>query len=101
MGLVCTACVIRVAWRRKTHYADSFVSLYMAQDTGVLRREADTHGTDKVDNRKTREPALTLAQLVHDKVPALGPTAQFNGVWWLPGYARIFALSSIVLKLRR
>ncbi|PIL29229.1 hypothetical protein GSI_09278 [Ganoderma sinense ZZ0214-1] len=87
VGLVCTACVIRVAWRRKTHYASSFVSLCTPPDTGVLLREADMQGAD-IDthsNRKPRGPALTLAQLVRDKVPALGPAAQFNGVWWLPG----------------
>ncbi|KAI1792371.1 AB-hydrolase YheT [Ganoderma leucocontextum] len=73
-GLVCTAYVIRLAWRRKTHYERSFVALHMAQQTGILPRE---------DNRKG--PALSLAQFVKDKVPALGPTSKFHGVWWLPG----------------
>ncbi|KAI0325714.1 AB-hydrolase YheT [Cubamyces sp. BRFM 1775] len=38
----------------------------------------------KRDDRKT-EPATSLVQLVRDKVPALGPDAKFDGVWWLPG----------------
>lgn len=50
------------------------MDLYFPANSAVLSR-ADPRLGEK-----------TLAQLVREKVPALGPKAQFNGIWWLPGY---------------
>ncbi|KAI9056280.1 AB-hydrolase YheT [Trametes sanguinea] len=57
--------------RRRT----PFVKLYASPHSAALPKEGS----------RDTEPSASLAQLVHDKVPALGPDATFDGVWWLPG----------------
>ncbi|CDO78054.1 Carbohydrate-Binding Module Family 1 protein [Trametes cinnabarina] len=52
-----------------------FVTLYASPQSADLPKDVG----------RKMEPTTSLVQLVHDKVPALGPDAKFDGVWWLPG----------------
>ncbi|TBU46211.1 AB-hydrolase YheT [Dichomitus squalens] len=74
VGFVGIVYVIRGIWRRKTGRHGPFVTLHMAQHPAILQKDNESSG-----------PALSLAQLVRDNVPALGPNSKFHGVWWLPG----------------
>ena len=82
-GLAGILYVIRGIWRRQTGRDGQFVTLYTAQHTAILPRQDESSG-----------PALSLAQLMKDRVPALGPNSKFNGVWWLPGYGVALSSSS-------
>ncbi|KAJ2978878.1 hypothetical protein NUW54_g11228 [Trametes sanguinea] len=68
-----------VTWwwlRGPTRHRTPFVKLYASPHSATLPKEGS----------RDKESSTSLAQLVHGKVPALGPDATFDGVWWLPGY---------------
>ncbi|KAI8989626.1 AB-hydrolase YheT [Trametes punicea] len=62
-------------WQCREGRRSPFVTLYTSSQSALLPRDA----------QRKAEPVLSLAQLIHDKVPSLAPTATFDGVWWLPG----------------
>ena len=74
---LCALCAMTWQWlRARRRGRVLFVTIHAPPQSATLQKRAD---------RKT-EPATSLVQLVRDKVPALGPDARFDGVWWLPGY---------------
>ncbi|KAI0767241.1 AB-hydrolase YheT [Fomes fomentarius] len=72
-GFLAVLSAIRTLWSYIAGSRRPFVDLYFSANSAVLSR-ADPSLGEK-----------TFAQVVREKVPALGPKAQFNGIWWLPG----------------
>ncbi|KAI0634084.1 AB-hydrolase YheT [Trametes polyzona] len=74
---VAAVCVLYSLWRRFRGRRHPFVSVHTsASSESILLPK---------DGGRERGDALSLPQLVREKVPSLGPNATFNGVWWLPG----------------
>ncbi|OSC96495.1 AB-hydrolase YheT [Trametes coccinea BRFM310] len=76
-GTLAAACGALTWWWLRGRRTKPFVSLYASPQSAVLRKDGE--------RKSESEPAMSLAQLVHDRVPALGPNSKFDGVWWLPG----------------
>ncbi|KAI0753262.1 AB-hydrolase YheT [Daedaleopsis nitida] len=65
--------ILRALWTYLSGRHLPFVDLHVPPKSAVLPRA--TAGTGK----------KTFVQLVQECIPALGPKATFNRVWWLPG----------------
>ncbi|KAI0705536.1 AB-hydrolase YheT [Earliella scabrosa] len=78
LGILST---LRAIWRYLGGRTRPFVDLHVSPNSAVLPRASEDANT----GRGPGETLQTFAQLVRNKVPALGPKAKFNGIWWLPG----------------
>ncbi|KAI0768230.1 AB-hydrolase YheT, partial [Trametes elegans] len=64
--------------RRGGRNKAAFVELHFSPHSAILPRDGAGSAS------QSSAPPQSLAELVRDKVPALAPTAKFDGVWWLP-----------------
>ena len=80
-GLAGLFCSIRAILKWYNKQEGSFVTIHACQESAILEKEESGSG-------------LSFAEVVRSKIPALGPNARFNGVWWLPGCVH-FSVSSI------
>ncbi|KAI0643881.1 AB-hydrolase YheT [Trametes meyenii] len=70
--------VVRGMWQKLFGNQQPFVTLYTSRNPE--HTPLPKNGKACMDSSR-----LSLVQLIRTNVPALGPEATFDGIWWLPG----------------